>query len=187
MAPSLMLDLSSGFLSGGNVKESFRTIGDLRNLFENEGARAALPQDKLVYSVQSHEPVDAGTPGALFFGTSSVFPGQVDGESFLTKGHFPARREAAEYYWCIQGEGALILMDEDRNCWFEAIRPGTLHYIPGRTAHRLANTGTSVLRVGACWPADAGHDYQAIQRDGFSARLKCVDGLPVLIERSERS
>lgn len=181
MSNSTTVDLHSGYLRGDGIKESTRTLVDLAGIFENEGARAAMPQDTIVYYVQSHELLPEGTCGGLFFGTSNVMPGQVDGEYFMTKGHFHQRRETAEYYWCIQGNGALILMDERRNCWVEWLQPGTLHYIPGHVAHRLANTGSDVLRVGACWPADAGHDYGSIKTDGFSARLKCVDGHPVLV------
>ncbi len=176
-----IVDLTSGILSGADVSESVKTLKNLQGIFEDENARAALPQETVVYAVQSHQTVEAGTPGGLFFGTSNVMPGNVNGEYFMTKGHFHGRREAAEYYWCIQGEGALILMDEKRHCWVEWMRQGTLHYIPGNTAHRLANTGNTVLRVGACWPSDAGYDYDTILTEGFSARLKCVNGIPQLI------
>ena len=186
MSNSATVDLTSGYLHGDGIKESARTLADLANVFENEAARAAMPQNTVVYRVQSQEMVTEGTPGGLFFGTSNVMPGQVDGEYFMTKGHVHQHRETAEYYWCIQGKGALILMDENRSCWVEWMQPGTLHYIPGNVAHRLANTGSEVLRVGACWPADAGHDYGSIKEAGFSARLKCVDGQPVLVPVDEK-
>ena len=179
------VDLLSGKLSGANVLNSERTLGQLEGIFANEAARKNMDLNQLVYAVQSHEVVLAGTAGGLFFGTSNVFPGEVDGEYFMTKGHFHERAEAAEYYWCIQGEGALILMDENRHCWVEWLRPGTLHYIPGYTAHRLANTGKVPLRVGACWPADAGHDYGTIMKEGFSARLMNLAGVPTLVPNTE--
>ena len=34
----------------------------------------------------------------------------------------------------------LILMDRERNTWAERMMPGSLHYIPGGVAHRVANT-----------------------------------------------
>ena len=175
------VDLQTGHLTGGEVAQSRRTLGERRCVFAGEAARAAMDQQTVVYEVQSHAAVAEGTPGGLFFGTSNVMPGQVDGEYFMTKGHYHARRECAEYYWCIEGKGALILMDETGRCWFESMQPGSLHYIPGHVAHRLANTGDVPLRVGACWPSDAGHDYAAIAETGFSARLKAVDGVPTLV------
>ena len=29
--------------------------------------------------------------------------------------------------------------------------PGSVHYIPGNTAHRLINTGEEILSVSTCW------------------------------------
>lgn len=178
-----MVDLQTGRLQGDKVSTSVRTLGDLKGTFAKEAAREAMDQATVVYEVQCHTPVAEGTPGGLLFGTSNVMPGQVGDEYFMTKGHFHAKRECAEYYWCIEGTGALILMDEQGNCWMEEMRPGSLHYIPGHVAHRLANTGDTPLRVGACWPSDAGHDYGAIVASGFTARLKNVDGHPVLVQR----
>ena len=177
-----MVNLLTGYLQGGGVSQSSRCLGELKNVFANEPARAEMDQQTIVYDVQSHMVVPEVTPGGLFFGTSNVMPGQVDGEYFMTKGHYHARRECAEYYWCIEGKGALILMDEAGRCWFEEMTPGSLHYIPGFVAHRLANTGDVPLRVGACWPSDAGHDYATIAENGFTARLKNVNGVPTLVE-----
>ena len=176
------VDLRTGRLQGAQVIASTRTLGDLQGVFQQEALRQAMDPSQIVYEVQSHCCVAEGTPGGLFFGTSNVMPGQVGDEYFMTKGHFHARRECAEYYWCIEGEGALILMDEQGRCWMEPMRPGSLHYIPGYVAHRLANTGDVPLRVGACWPSDAGHDYATIAQTGFTARLKNVGGKPTLVQ-----
>jgi glucose-6-phosphate isomerase len=75
----------------------------------------------------------------------------------------------------------LILMDREWNTWAEEVYPGSLHYIGSEIAHRLANTANEKLIVGACWPSDAGHDYDEIAKNGFSARLKDVNGVPTLI------
>lgn len=181
LAPPFRVDLQSGVLSGEHLIHSVRRLGALGGCFEEESVRAAMDQDRVVYRVSALMPVKDGTPGGLFFGTSFVEPGRVGAEYFMTKGHFHQQRDSAEYYWGIQGEGVLILMDEQRRCWGETVSPGSLHYIPGRVAHRLANTGEVTLVVGACWPADAGHDYASIAEQGFSARLKCVSGKPALI------
>jgi glucose-6-phosphate isomerase len=151
-------------------------------LYADEQARKLLDQDQIVYRIVIHVPVPESTVGALLFGTSLLEPGRVGDEYFMTKGHFHEKRNTAEYYWGISGQGVLILMDENRRCWAEQVWPGSLHHIPGRVAHRLANTGDSTLAVGACWPADAGHDYSSIADRGFSARLKDIDGIPQLVE-----
>jgi glucose-6-phosphate isomerase len=74
----------------------------------------------------------------------------------------------------------LILMDRNRNTWAEDVYPGSLHYIGSELAHRLANTGNEDLVVGACWPSDAGHNYEEIALNGFSARLVESGGVPSL-------
>jgi len=51
-------------------------------------------------------------------------------------------------------------------------------------AHRVANTGELVLTFLACWPSDAGHDYERIVAEGFCARLRKVRGSPTLVEDS---
>ena len=169
--PATTFNLSSWAFGGDGISSSRRVLGDLKGVFADEAARAAMAQDMTVYEVQMHAAVSEGTPGGLFLGVSCLHPGDVAGEYFMTKGHFHARRETAEYYWGVAGEGALILMDEDGNCRWEKVFPGSVHYIPGNVAHRLANTGTEILRVGACWPSDAGHDYATIAERGFTKRL----------------
>lgn len=176
-----LLDWIRGRLNGPGCTTATRTLADLTGVFADEAARAAMDPATPAYRVEMHTVVPEGEPGGLFFGISILHPGKVGDEYFMTKGHFHARRETAEYYWCTQGQGILLLMDQDRNTRMEELAPGTLHYIPGHTAHRLVNTGSTDLVVGACWPADAGHDYASIARDGFSARVLCRDGRPVLV------
>jgi len=175
------MDFATGALSGAAIEEVSRTIGDLAGVFGDEGARKALAPVTLVYRVQSYLPVASGTEGGLFWGTTFLQPGLVGDEYFMTKGHFHARRDRGEYYVACSGEGALILMDEERRTRFEPMRAGSVHYVPSCMAHRVANTGTSVLSFFAAWPSDAGHDYDSILRDGFSARLCCVNGTPELV------
>lgn len=175
------VDLQSGCLTGVAVAESVRTIGDLRGLFRDEAAREAMAQDRIVYRVQTFQPVPEGQLGGLFWGATIVDPGQVGDEYFMTKGHFHAVRDRGEYYVTVAGEGALLLMTEQRRTRMERMRSGSIHYIPGHTAHRVANTGTGPLTFMACWPSDAGHDYATILRQGFGARLLCLHGEAVLM------
>jgi len=99
----------------------------------------------------------------------------------MTKGHFHQKMDRAEFYWGIEGQGMLLLMDQDRNTWAEKMVPGSLHYIDGYIAHRTVNTGHMPLSFGACWPSDAAHYYQELIDKGFSARLLEIDGKPKLI------
>jgi glucose-6-phosphate isomerase len=179
----IFFDSITGKLSGNKIIESVKTIADLKNLFEDEASRSKMEQTKIAYRVEFYPSDEAGTSGGLFFGTSYLEPGKVGNEYFMTKGHFHAERDTAEFYWCIKGSGVLLLMDENRNCKAEYLKPGSLHYINRRIAHRVCNIGEETLAFGACWPSNAGHDYDSILEKGFSARLLCVDGKPELIKK----
>lgn len=176
------VDVTTGALSGDGVVSSSKRLGQLAHLFSDSEAVSRMDPDTVVYSVECHEAVATGTAGGLFFGTSTVMPGRVGNEYFMTKGHFHSRVETAEYYWGISGAGILLLMEMDGSCRAEEVAPGSLHYIPGGVAHRLVNTGNCELVVGACWPSDAGHDYGSIEARGFPVRVVCRDGLTVLEE-----
>ena len=174
------IDLANGNISG-DVSESVRKLKDLKGIFADEAAFAAMDPETVAYRVQMHDAEKNGVEGGLLFGTSYVMPGKVGDEYFMTKGHYHAKRDTAEYYFCISGKGALILMREDGTCWMEEMERGTLHYIEKSVAHRLANTGDEVLAVGCIWGSDIGHDYETIAKYGFTKRLKEVDGKPQLV------
>jgi len=170
-------------LTGNKINKTVRKIGDLKTIFSDQAAYGDTSPDKIVYEVESYLPVKEGTTGGLFFGITFIQPGKVGDEYFMTKGHFHKIADRAEFYWGIEGEGMLILMDKYRKTWAEKMYPGSLHYIDGYTAHRTANTGASVLSFGACWPSDAGHDYDSISQRGFSKILVQENGQPILIDR----
>lgn len=168
-------------LTGKKIEKIVRTIGDLKGFFADEKTFNKLETNQIVYEVESYLPVKEGTTGGLFFGITHIHPGNVSNEYYMTKGHAHLIEDRAEYYWGIEGEGVLLLMDKERNTWGEHMYPGSLHYINGHTAHRVANAGSTVLSFGACWPSDAGHNYELIAKDGFSKRLMNVDGNPQLV------
>lgn len=180
--PEHFFNGQKGSLRGNNVGSKKTYLKDLDGFFGDEKVRDSMNQDTLVYEVQYYFPVEDGREGGLFFGITTINPGKVGDEYFMTKGHYHEKRDRGEYYWCITGEGMLILMDGERNCRAEKMSPESLHYIPGYTAHRVVNTGAAPLVFGACWPADAGHNYGEIKMRGFSARVLDKDHEPMLID-----
>jgi glucose-6-phosphate isomerase len=135
----------------------------------------------LAYSVRWLQAVPAGTEGGLLWGVTLLQPGKVGDEFFMTHGHFHADCTRAEYYATTSGCGLLLRMDKDRKTWAEEMSPGSLHYIDGRHAHRVANTGDEPLIFWACWGSDAGYDYGTIRENGFGMRVVERDGKPVLV------
>ena len=121
----------------------------------------------------------AGLPIGLFYQEKVLL---TTDEFFAS--HYHSQQNRGEYYMTIAGYGGLILMDEARKTVFQPMRPGSVHYVPAHTAHRVANTGGLVLTFLACWPSDAGYDYERIAAEGFSARLRKVSGVPTLVEDS---
>lgn len=184
LEPSNQINLKTWQLSGDEMIESKKLVSQLANVFADEAERLKMDQETVIYHVQAHLPVKEGTPGGLYFGTTVIQPGKVGDEYYMTRGHYHLNSDRAEYYWGVVGEGMLILMDKHRHVWAERMFPGSLHYIGSHIAHRVANTGTFPLIFGACWPADAGHNYEEIDINGFAARLVEVDGKPALIKNT---
>jgi len=182
----MQMDWTKGaLLPDAQVRESVKTLGQLQGIFANEDARRKMDPNTAVYRVQAWCPVPEGTEGAQFWGTTVVEPGQVGSEYFMTHGHFHLKRNRTEYYGTVDGQGALILMDERGETRMESMSGGSLHFIPPNTAHRVANVGKFPLRFVACWPSDAGHDYESIRKNGFGARFLNVNGNPTLVRSSE--
>jgi len=175
------IDWSSGDFVGHNVRETMKTLEQMQGLFHSRNDLERMDLNTIVYRVHWYAPVPEGTPGGLFWGTTVIEPGRVGDEYFMTRGHFHVEGNRAEYYGCIVGRGMVIMMDTARRTWAEAMAPGSVHYIPGNVAHRVANTGQTPLKFVACWPSDAGHDYEAIRQKGFGARLFAYNGEPVLV------
>ena len=181
----IRMDWAKGLLSpDARVLETLKTLGQLDGIFANTRALHEMDPNTVVYRVQAWCPVPDGTEGGQFWGSTVVEPGHVDSEYFITHGHFHLKRDRTEYYGTIEGEGALILMDEARRTWMEHMSAGSLHFVPPNTAHRVANIGKVPLRVVACWPSDAGHDYEPIRRHGFGARLLNINGEAKLVGSS---
>ena len=176
-----MVDWRSGDLSGEAIEESVKTLGQLAGLFHDEAAWRAMDPETEVYRVRFWRPVPDGTVGGLFWGSTVLQPGRVGDEYFMTHGHFHTIRDRAEFYATVKGTGAMLFMDESGKTWSQTMSPGTVHYIPGNAAHRVANTGNEPLVFLASWPSDAGHDYARIRTTGFSKRLVLQNGEPCLI------
>ena len=136
----IIQDFRTGHIRGEKVTELRRSLKDLSGVFRDQDAYGAMDPNVVVYSVQLYRPVVEGLEGGLFWGSTVIEPGFVGDEYFLTKGHFHAVRNRAEYYVTVQGTGALILMTEDWKCplrsWCNS---------PSRGKYRRCSTFVSCL------------------------------------------
>ncbi len=165
LEPEVIHHIQGGVLEGDNAEKYTKYYKEVKELYS--GRRE---DDPVVYEVYSYTK-GADVLGNLNWGLTVLKPVLIDNECNMTKGHFHVNKDCAEIYIGIAGEGLLLLMDEKGNTWAEKVYEGSLHHIDGKTAHRLVNTGDRDLKVGACWPTSAGHDYQAIQDKEFGYRI----------------
>ncbi len=118
----------------------------------------------------------------LLFGTSITYPGKIGNEYFMTKGHFHTILDLAEVYFCLGGEGYLLLETPEGEWKAEYCTPGKAVYVPGRWAHRSINVGTEPFITYFVFRADAGHDYGSIEDKGFRKLMVEQDGKPTIID-----
>ena len=179
----LDFSLATGKCDSGRAKSSARTLRDLKAVFADQDAVRALLEagNPLVYEFYELTNIPE-TSGNLRFGTTIVYPGKVGNEYFLTKGHFHTILEAAEVYYCLSGEGAMLMETPEGETSLCPLKPGDSLYVPGRNAHRSINTGSVPLVMFFAFRADAGHDYGTIERKGYRKLLVDAAGVPTLID-----
>ena len=149
-------------------KHITRRLSAMKGQFADQQAYKAMleKEDTVVYEV--YEISRPEVPGELLHGISIVHPGKVGAEFFMTKGHYHAILASAEVYYCLKGEG-FVLMETPEGDWAaEPLRPQTVLYVPPRWAHRSVNVNaTEDLVMFFVYPGHAGHDYASIEKQGF--------------------
>lgn len=163
--PEVIHHIQDGVLKGDNVEAYTKMYHEVDYLYDQK-----REDDPVVYEVYSYSK-GKDVLGNLNWGLTVLKPVYSHDECNMTKGHFHLQKDCAEIYFGIAGDGLLLLMDETGETWAEKVFEGSLHHIDGKLAHRLVNTGEVDLKVGACWPTSAGHDYQAIETREFAYRI----------------
>jgi len=174
-------DLKTG-LSKSGAESSKRYVSSMRGMYADEAATEEMIKngDPLVY-----EFYEMGAPekdSDLAFGASITYPGKVGNEYFMTKGHFHTVLETAEVYYCLSGEGYMLLESPEGDWSAQPLKPGVMVYVPPRYAHRSINTGTEALVTFFCFRGDAGHDYGTIETKGYRKLLVEKDGKVDIID-----
>lgn len=125
--------------------------------------------DPLIYEVHEVRGVPERT-GELIWSTTVLYPGKVGDEYFMTKGHYHLDPGCAEVYLVLSGEGFILIKGEEGPRALRVQRGSVVHIPPG-CAHRMVNTGEEALVLFAVYPAQAGHDYERVRREGFGLRV----------------
>jgi glucose-6-phosphate isomerase len=160
-----------------------RRLSALRGQYEDQAAFDAMiaQEDTLLYEV--YEVTRPGEAGELPNGLSIVHPGKVGSEYFMTKGHFHSLLETGEVYYCLKGQGMMVMETPEGDWSVAELRPGRVLYVPPRWAHRSVNTGANEdLVTFFVYPGNAGHDYGAIERHGFRKLVVERDGQPAIVD-----
>lgn len=159
-----------------------RPLSTLEGYFHDEAAFASAREkdDPMVY-----EYFDMGVPeteGNVAYGTTSIKPGKIGDEYFMTKGHFHTVLDTAEVYYCLSGRGGMMMETPEGKVEWREMKQGDAVYVPGRWAHRSINISDSEPFVMFfAFPGHAGHDYGTIATKGFRKLLVERDGKPTLI------
>ena len=165
-----------------------RHLSAMAGQYQDQEAFAALlaQGDTLLYEV--YETLRPEVAGELLNGLSVLHPGKVGDEYFMTKGHFHAVLETAEVYYCLKGEGVMVMETPEGDWAVEELRPRRVLYVPPRWAHRSVNTGASEdLVTFFVYPGHSGHDYGTIEKVGFRKLVVERDGRPQIIDNPHRA
>lgn len=163
--PFRMLVEAERGLLGPGTSHVTRHESDLRGHYQSPAAHNG---DALVYSVTAAPVPEVG--GELPFSLTTIEPGLVGEEFYMTKGHIHSNLEA-EIYLTTLGRGVLLLFDGAQVTWVE-MAPGVAAYVPAGWAHRTVNVSLSgPLRFLAFFPGLAGHDYHWVEEHGMGARV----------------
>ena len=128
-------------------------FGDVKHLF-SDVENASYRDDDIVYFVERVAAADSQTPE---FSITTIMPGNVRGECFFTRGH-DHKPEKGETYFCIAGQGGLI------------VEKGDVIQLKSGWAHRTVNTGDTPLIFVGQYITPFEVDYGISER-GFNMKV----------------
>jgi glucose-6-phosphate isomerase len=177
---TIYFDLLTG--KGNDIETSKRFLSNMKGMFADDKAydEMLLQENSMIY--EFYEMYMPETSGDLQFGTSITYPGKVGNEYFMTKGHFHSILDTAETYYCLQGNGYLLMEDPEGNWDTQELTPGKMVYVPKRWAHRSINVGNVPFITFFVFRGDAGHDYGTIETKGFRKLIAEINGKVQIID-----
>jgi len=159
-----------------------RHLSAMKGQYQDQTAYDGLlaESNPLLYEV--YELQRPAQPGELQHGISIVHPGKVGKEYNMTKGHFHEVLETGEVYYCLKGQGFMVMETPEGEWAVEALFPGRVLYVLPRWAHRSVNVSPEEdLITFFIYPGNAGHDYGTIEQQGFRKLVVEEDGEAVIV------
>ena len=167
---STALEFGSGVMDPHNLLVE-RRLSEMPEAFaaaDEVRRQLATGDDPVIY--RAWEAAVPHEPGELVYRTTVIYPGQVNGEYYMTKGHHHTR-DSAEFYLGLSGHGMLVMQSRAGETSTLDMPIGTAVYVPAGWAHRTVNVGADPMLFLAVFAGDAGHDYAAIEKSGFDVRI----------------
>ncbi|MCK5449646.1 cupin domain-containing protein [Candidatus Pacearchaeota archaeon] len=90
-------------------------------------------------------------------GLTVIESGKIGKEYFMTKGH-RHKKPIEEVYMLIEGKGELLIKEKNKIRKIN-MKKGKVYFIPGKSGHRLINTGKNRLEVFTIYSKNGGYDY----------------------------
>ena len=159
---------SPGFKPSRFDNHIIRHLSDLKGQFADQDAYQAMMDEEDCVLYEVYEIRRPEKEGEILSGISILRPGKVGDEFFMTKGHYHSVLETAEIYYCLNGEGFMVMENPEGETSVEPLSPGNVLYVPPRWAHRSVCTSRREnLVIFFAYPANAGHNYGTIEEKGF--------------------
>lgn len=160
-----------------------RKLSSLKGQFHDQLAynKMLAENDPVIYEV--YEVKRPEVAGELIQGLTIVHPGKVGDEYFMTKGHFHTLLETAEVYLCLSGQGYMVMEIPEGDWAVERLCLHNVLYVPPCWAHRLVNTSPDEeLVTYFVYPANAGHDYGTIEKQGCRKLILNQNDEPTIVD-----
>jgi glucose-6-phosphate isomerase len=168
-------------------KTATRRVSDLGMMFHDRHAVDHLIKngDPIVYEIFYYGFKTSKSDMAL--GTTRIQPGKIGNEYHMTKGHFHEAEDQPEIYFCLKGEGYLLMETLDSEFQAAHWTPGTITHIPPMWAHRVVNISPEPLVFIASYHLSAGHIYGPVEEKGFVKRVLEINGKAEIVPNELRN
>lgn len=160
-----------------NGNHIVRRYEDIKSIFKSTDI-SLEDKNPVIYEV-FESPVPE-KQGHLIFLVTILYPGKVNEEFFMTKGHYHTVENTAEVYLGIKGKGLILCQTKSGDFEVAEISENRVVYIPPFWAHRAVNIFDEPLIFFGIYPAHAGHDYETIAQSGFVKRVFSKNGRVVI-------
>ena len=182
---SVQFDFEKGEFSPYQ-KRAERKLSDLSMMFQAKEIvkQVVEKDDPLIYEIFYYGFQTSLSDMAL--GVTRIQSGTIGGEYYMTKGHYHQAHDQPEIYFCVKGNGYLLLETRDGEFRAEKWTRGTISHIPPMWAHRVVNIGTEPLVFVATYHLAAGHEYEPVVKRGFLKRVIEENGKAVFMLNNQR-